>query len=464
MPHSVAELQAGNVTLELECPDRMYLNCYVPQLTSAGGVASYFRNYKGHKFASTKDAVETSAAFKRNVMGFAKEHGIPIHRFQKGQRKDTVMQGFLQNFKASQGVVFIGIAQERATVPRTIRRRFGEGEGTIPWIDYTTAMVNFYYFYCFDEDFGPFFIKFCSYFPYGGKLCINGHEYLKLQLARRGIAFEDLDNGLLSCAEPATAQRLADGFDEVRIERFFRKWLKLLPHPFPAEDRKAGYTYRLSILQAEFALTQVWDRPVHGREFFEQVIRDNIDLGRPETVQLIFARKMRKATATDGEVETVSHDNRIGARAFDGLQQPATNGQGQRAAALRFGDRRVQALLGVLLLMSLQIEGFRNRQLRPLLAQMLGLEEHRITQGKMSYDLRRLRLHGLIERIPKSHRYRLTKTGLGVAMFYQRTYSRLLRPALSIIDGGLAGDNSAQAKALQRIQHAMDNYICSQAA
>ena len=66
-------------------------------------------------------------------------------------------------------------AQEKATVPRTIRRSFGEGKGSIPWIDYTTAMVNFYYFYCVDEDFGPFFLKFCSYFPYGGKLCINGH-------------------------------------------------------------------------------------------------------------------------------------------------------------------------------------------------------------------------------------------------------------------------------------------------
>lgn len=157
------------------------------------------------------------------------------------------------------------------------------------------------------------------------------------------------------------------------------------------------------------------------------------------------------------ELETVSHDNRIGARAFDGLQAPVTTDQGQRAAALRFGDRRVQALLAVLLLMSLQIEGFRNRQLRLLLAQMLGFDKHEITQGKITYDLRRLRLHGLIERIPKSHRYRLTKSGLRVAMFYQRTYSRLLRPALSIIGGGIAGDGSAQAKALQKIQLAMDN-------
>jgi hypothetical protein len=101
-------------------------------------------------------------------------------------------------------------------------------------------MVNFYYFYCVDEDFGPFFLKFCSYFPYATKLCINGHEYLKRQLARRAIGLEALDNGLLSCAQPATARAIAGGFNERRIERFLRKWLKLLPHPFPAADRKAG--------------------------------------------------------------------------------------------------------------------------------------------------------------------------------------------------------------------------------
>jgi hypothetical protein len=538
MPHSVAQLQAENVTFELEGIDRMYLNCYVPQLTSAGGVAACFRHHKGHKFASTKDAVKTSEAFRRKVFEFAEQHDNPVHRFAKGERKDDVMLGMLKDFRQPQGVVFIGVAQEKATVPRTVRKRFGDGKGTIPWIDYSTAMVNFYHFYCVDEDFGPFFLKFCSYFPYGGKLCINGHEYLKRQLAKRGVAFGALDNGLLDCAEPATAQALAGGFNEHKIERFFRKWLKLLPHPFPAADRKAGYRYQLSVLQAEFALTQVWERPVHGREFFEQVIRDNIDLGRPEKVQLIFARKMRKATATDGrcrtrvvtegvipslhvyyknthlkqyhktcaqgaalrtgttinnsydfgvgrlvrnlprlreigfaanrrvpEVETVSHDNRIGAQAFEDLQKPVTKDDGQRASALRFGDGRVHALLGVLLLLCLQFEGFRNRQLRPLLAQALGLQEHQITQGMLTHDLRRLCFHGLIKRIGKSHRYRLTRKGLGVALLYRSTYGRLLRPVLSVIEGGTASSgDSREAKLLAQAQAAIDRFLDVDAA
>ena len=166
---------AGRAALvfELECIDRMYLNLYVPQLASAPGVAAYFRGYKGHRFASTKEAVAMSERFRRQVLDFAERKATPIIRFEKGMRKDDVMHKRLRKFKAREGVVFIGIAQEKARVPRTIRKGFGEGEGTIPWIDYTTAMVNHYYFYCVDEDFGAFFIKFCSYFPYTGKLCIK---------------------------------------------------------------------------------------------------------------------------------------------------------------------------------------------------------------------------------------------------------------------------------------------------
>ncbi len=200
LPKNVAELQGENVLFELECIDRMYLNLYVPQLASAPGVAAYFRGYKGHRFASTKEAVAMSEGFRRQVLDFAERKATPIIRFEKGMRKDDIMHKRLRKFKAREGVVFIGIAQEKARVPRTIRKGFGEAEGAIPWIDYTTAMVNHYYFYCVDEDFGPFFIKFCSYFPYTGKLCINGHEYLNGQLARRGIEFEALDNEIRLCA------------------------------------------------------------------------------------------------------------------------------------------------------------------------------------------------------------------------------------------------------------------------
>ena len=498
---SVAELQREHVVFELECIDRMYLNAYIPRLTSENGIAWFFRGHRGHRFASTKEASPMTDCFVAAIGQFQMDHGLELVRFQKGQRKDDVFKSRLKKFRRAEGVVFIGVAQEKARVPRTIRKQFKNG-ATIPWIDYTTAMVNFYYFYCVDEDFGPFFIKFCSYFPYTAKLCLNGHEYLKCQLRKKGVAFEALDNGLLSCADLPTAQRICDGLSAEKIEAFFRKWLRKLPHPFKAKDRAAGYRYDLSILQAEFSLTQVWDRGTSGRCFFEEVIRENIDLGRPEQVQLIFQCRMQKKTATDGrcrtriitegvtpslhvyyknthlkqyhkegralrtettinntydfgvgrriknlpelraigfaanrrvlKVEKLSHDCQIGSAAFEKLQQPATV-DGQHASALRFGDPRVQALFCVLVMFCLQPDGFRNKQLRPLLAQFLGVPADLITPGRMSYDLRRLRLHGLIQKIPTTQRYRLSSLGLKTALFYSRTYQRFIRPGLSLL-------------------------------
>jgi hypothetical protein len=157
-----------------------------------------------------------------------------------------------------------------------VKRRSQKTGQLYPWIVKSTAMVNHYYIYAVDRDFGPFFLKFCTYFPFTAKLCINGHEYAKRQLARHAIPFEALDNGILSCADPVRLQRICDSLCATDIDALLCKWLRRLPHPFTDADRQAGYRYDISILQAEFSLTQVLDRPVHGRLFFEQVIRENL--------------------------------------------------------------------------------------------------------------------------------------------------------------------------------------------
>jgi hypothetical protein len=142
----------------------------------------------------------------------------------------------------------------------------------------------------------PFFLKFSSYFPYNAKLCINGHEYAKQQLAKKNIGFEALDNGVLSCDDPRKtaghlrrAQRGKDRCASAQV-------VTAAAASLHAADRKAGYRYQVSILQAEFSLTQVLDRPVTGRVFFEEVIRENLDIGRPSQVQLIFDRRVSKKT------------------------------------------------------------------------------------------------------------------------------------------------------------------------
>src|SRR5438270_13765568 len=237
-------------------------------------------------------------------------------QFRKGQRKDEIAAEQRKDFHKPEGVVFIGKAQEKTPVFRTERRRNDKTGATYPWLVRSTAMVNQFYIYCVDRDCGPFFLKFSTYFPYNAKLCINGHEYAKQQLAHKGIEFEALDNGVLCCDDPKRLQAICDGLSAEKIDALLRKWLRLLPHPYSAGDRKAGYRYQISILQAEFSLPQVLDRPVTGRVFFEEVIRENLDIGRPSQVQLIFDRRVSRGTPgrfrtrviTDGVIPSLHVD------------------------------------------------------------------------------------------------------------------------------------------------------------
>src|SRR5207245_6215449 len=137
--------------------------------------------------------------------------------FDRGQRKDEFAQQYLAAFEGEEGILVIGKAQEKAKVTRTQKRRHPDTGVPYPWLVQGTAMVNHYYFYGVDRDFGPFFLQFGTYFPYTAKLCISGHEYAKRPLARAGIAFEALDNGLLSSADPRRAQAICDALSAAKI-------------------------------------------------------------------------------------------------------------------------------------------------------------------------------------------------------------------------------------------------------
>jgi hypothetical protein len=500
VPRTVAEVLREHVTLEVEGIDRMYLNVYMSDLQREQGVVWFLRHHRGHPFASSALMDPISKAFVARIETFVQENDIQVLSFAKGQRKDDIAAKFRAGFVGKEGVLFVGRAQEKTSVFRTEKRTNPTTGKKYPWIVRSTAMVNHYYFYCIDEDFGPFFLKFCSYFPYNAKLCLNGHEYVKRQLTKERIAFEALDNGILSCANPKRLQEICDRLSAEKIDSLLRKWLARLPHPFTPEDRAAGYRYDISILQAEFSLTQVLDRPLTGRVFFEEVIRENLDIGRPDHVQLIFNRPITKRTPgrfrtrvlTEGvtpslhidykgcrikqyhkegralrtettihnardfgtrvgkrlhnlpvlrqigfqanrrllDVQRISQDCAIGETAFRQVNQPVEV-NGQRASALRFGEPAVQALLSALLIFRLLPEGFSNRLLRQHWAPLLGKSPQAMTQGQMSYQLRRLRLHGLIERLQGRHRYQMTDRGWRIALFCTRVYNRVLRPGLA---------------------------------
>ncbi|MGH3601861.1 MAG: hypothetical protein ACRDQH_16540, partial [Pseudonocardiaceae bacterium] len=484
---TVADVLDDHTVFEIECIDRMYLNVYVPQLQYAAGLVGFVHRQLGLPIASTAPLGKISDAFTAGIRRYARDQGVPLVDFVRGRRKDDVMHEHLASFTAEEGVLFIGRAQEKNSVFRTEKRRNAQGDA-YPWIVRSTGVINQFYFYCVDTDFGPFFLKFSSYFPYNAKLCINGHEWAKRQVAKSEIGFTALDNGFAAVDDPAAVQAICDRLGPHQIDALLRKWLAILPHPFTAADRAAGYRYDLSILQAEFSLTQMLDKPVSGRVFFEQVIRDNLDAGRPDQVSLIFDRRLisRGRRATPGRfrtrvltagvtpslhidykhtgikqyhkqgqalrtettindtrdfgigkrltnlpalreigisanrrllgVQRLSHNPIRAAEAFTAINDPLITHTGTRIPGLRFTDRRVHALLQTLLVFRLLPHGFANRDLRALLAPLLGLTPGTITAGQMSYDLRRLRAHGLITRVPGSHRYRVTDTGLHHAM------------------------------------------------
>ena len=291
VPRSVADVLSDHVVFEVDCIDRMYCNVYMPGLQYAAGLVGYVHRQLGMPIASTAPLAKISERFSAAVHCFARDLQVPWVDFVRGQRKDDVMHEYLGRFTANQGVVFIGRAQEKTAVFRTEKRRNCEG-GSYPWIVKSTGMVNHYYFYCVDEDFGPFFIKFCSYFPYNAKLCFNGNHWAQQQAAKAGIGFTPLDNAFAQVDDPAGLQQICDRLGPDQINALLDKWLKILPSPFTDADRGAGYRYDISVLQAEFSLTQMLDRPVSGRIFFEQVIRDNLDIGRPDQVGLVFNRRV----------------------------------------------------------------------------------------------------------------------------------------------------------------------------
>jgi hypothetical protein len=279
LAQSVAEIVTRHVKLTVEGLDRMYLNVYVPGLQYELGIVQFFRQHRGQPLPSAALMSPMTRHFVAKLEAFVGEHGICSSAKAAQGRSDG---------RASASVYPQGgdrlhrqSPEEHPGFPHRAAQDPETGQ-PYPWIVRGSAPVNHYYIYAVDWDFGPFFLKFCSYFPFNAKLCLNGHEYAKRQLTQAGVVFEALDNGIPKCADPKRLQKICDDLSAAKIDALLRKWLRLLPHPFTPADRKAGYRYDISILQAEFSTTQVLDRPLHGRLFFEQVICENLDLGRPE--------------------------------------------------------------------------------------------------------------------------------------------------------------------------------------
>ncbi len=519
---TIPELLDGHITLEVECLDRLYLNGYIGKLATGGGLMWFMRGQLGKPVPSPAVLGQISERFREAVKTQAERDHIPIYQFDPKEKKDDIANEIRRQRPVRDEIVFIGVAQEKA-------KAFNgkKVNGQFEFNRDKTVYVNHYYFYIDDQDFGPLFLKVCSYAPWSTKLCLNGHEWAKRQLEKRKITYEALDNGFLSCTAPEQLQQICDSLGPQDIDRVFRKWLKRIPLPLRPQDREAGYDWDLSIWQMEVSLTQIFDRPLRGREFFEEIIRDNLDLGRPDRVQLVFDRVVTKKTPgqfrtrviqdgvhpslhieyknfdlkqyfkegrgcrTEGtfrnpndfgvnkglsnlpylqqigrqinrrllEVERVSQNSGLSGDSIQRVVQPAVTEDGKKAPGLKFGQPRVMALMLALTMFHHLIDGFRNHDLRQQVADLLGVTLSEYSPGQMTYDLRRLRLKGLIYRPPKTNRYIITPYGWKVARLFSRLEGRVFRPAMAMFTANDAVLPFPLRQSLDRVDAELDLLI-----
>jgi hypothetical protein len=293
---TAADMVAGHVVLDISCLDRLYLNGYVAKLQTPGGVVYFFHDHRGKPIVSPALFEPIGEKFRRGIKDWAQANGIPVITFRAGERKAEAMAPYLDAAAATgrSQVVAVGCAQEFQLV-WTARKRATD-PGLCPQFSFTKEQrrVSVFYVYIFDEQMGPGFIKICSYFPYPVKVWVNGHEWAKRQAAAAGIGFTALSNGFASCDDPAALQQICDRFGPGTVQVWFERWMAKIPLPLTDGDRDAGYWWELSMRQVETSRTLVFDGDCHARAFFEALLCENMDLGRPENVELLFRRGQRK--------------------------------------------------------------------------------------------------------------------------------------------------------------------------
>ena len=525
---NINDVLDGHVALEIESVDRLLLNAYVPGLQVPGQVVRFLTGHLGQPIPSPALMGRIGNRFVGAVKAFARERAIPIVRLgtpdrsRWDDRKLDHVRPYLQAAERERrfGVVAIVAGQEFQWVFSARNRSRRPGVACFEFLR-ERRRVGAYYFYVLDRDFGPAFIKVCTYFPYPARVWVNGHEWAKRQAEHADVDYLALANGFAACPEPAVLQAICDSFGPEHVQAFFDRWIAQIPTPFTPADRAAGYWWQLSMRQVEVSRTLVFDAPRYARAFFEALIADNIGIGRPQEVALVFARQVRTTTREpfgtrifstgtdvridfrykhsrvkqylkDGRalrietvvnrpndlgvarrlehlpaliakarqvnhrlliIEQAGQSCAIGSALFERIHLPYHR-EGQRTGALRFGDTRAMALAGALCHQLHAVAGFTNQTLRALVAAHLGHDDY--TPTRMSYDLRRLRLHGLIQRLPRSNTYILTPDGIRVAVFYTKLQNRLLRP---LLDADKPPAPTDVRRALKTLERAVNDYV-----
>src|SRR5262245_11809431 len=219
---SLSTILRDHVRLSITSVDRLYLGGYLPLLQTSGQLVAFCQQRLGASIASPALFGPLTDRFMQAVHHFAEQHDVPVLHFVRGQKKDRVAAAYRARFRADQGVVFIGIAQEKMNA-FAARKVVGQ-TGRISF-DFSrrSVAVNHVYFYVHDAEWGPAFIKVGTYLPFPVRIAVNGHEWAKQQLQREGIPFQALDNGFRWSEDPRQLQAVCDALGPADVQAFFHR-------------------------------------------------------------------------------------------------------------------------------------------------------------------------------------------------------------------------------------------------
>ena len=294
---TVARLLAEHVSFRCTSVDRIGIRGYIPGLQYEGGVVKFLVK-RGNRIPSPAALNRNHERLDRRARRAGGGLGCAGGAFQAGRVERghrPPLPGRRAAAAGRSGLVLVGKAQERTSSWRGFvddsHAGHRPGHPHIAWRR-QSSVPDHWYLYFADGEWGPAFIKLCSYAPYPLWCCANGHEWAKRQLAKAGIGFEALDNGLRAVDDPAAAHRICARLGAGHVRDLLRRMMAVMPDPLTIEDRRAGFDWSFSIAQLEVSDTAVFDQPRRARAWFEAAIGDHLDLGRPERVSLVVNRRV----------------------------------------------------------------------------------------------------------------------------------------------------------------------------
>lgn len=319
--NAFVERHAGSIRFGYSCFDRILLNAVIPVLQSPASIVWFLREQRGVPLLSSAYFRSVSTEYHQWVQALAEQWSVPIVTPPKGVRREEWVEPFYRRRRGEPGVAVILKSRENARVAAARATR------GMPHIEMSSRFVWQYYFYLLDTDWGRMFLRICPYFPFNARVCVNGHEWLAVRLRAEGIGFRQYGNAFLTCSDPLRLQALSDSLAPHHLWNSVLRWLAILVPFFTDRERRGGsWGHRLFVSQVEYCTNLVFHRRASLDAVMERLLDLNRTIGRPDSLSLIFGKRITKRTVSGLKTQITDH----------GFAQPAIRSHYKRGSIKQY--------------------------------------------------------------------------------------------------------------------------------